>query len=174
MTGAVPETFTVRTVHAADGRMESAAYDMIPALPQGQTVCSLFAEFLASQPGEFDAKLPFLNKVEVEMQWAAAGGGSAFYAFLHGGEPLGMGVLLSGATEESDGSMLESFRAALLDAVTDGRSAAVVEDADRPLAVLVQFPDRPELMPTLQLLTTALASVYFRVVAQLHGGERQS
>jgi hypothetical protein len=41
----------------------------------------------------------------------------------------------------------------------------------RPAAVLLQLPDSPEHAPLVQLLTTALASVYFRAVRRMASAE---
>jgi hypothetical protein len=163
--------FTVRTIRPGDAgspagvRVEAAQFDLEPQLPQGRTVCNLFAEFLASQPAEFREQLPFLNKQAIELQWAAAPGGAAFASFFHDGRALGMAVLLSGADEESDSQMLEALRVSILEPMLGPAAAAglaVMEE--RPGVQLLALSDRPELTPTLELLVTALASVYFRAV----------
>jgi hypothetical protein len=158
--------FTVRTIRSGDAgspagvRVEAAQFDLEPQLPQGRTVCNLFAEFLASQPAEFREPLPFINKYAIELQWAAAPGGAAFASFFHEGRALGMAVLLSGSGPESDTQMLEALRVSILEPML-GPAAAMEE---RPGVQLLALDDQPELTPTLELLVTALASVYFRAV----------
>lgn len=166
--------FTVRTIRsgeAPDGAgVEAAQYDLEPQLPQGRTVCNLFAEFLAQQPAEFRETLPFLNKYEIELQWAAAARGSAFASFFHEGRALGMAVLLSGAEPESDRQMLEALHVSILDPMLGAvRAAELGRVEERPGVLLVEMNDQPELLPTLHLLTTALGSVYFRAVKAMAG-----
>jgi hypothetical protein len=152
--------FTVRTVRPGNARVEAAQFDLEPQLPQGRTVCNLFAEFLAERPAEFRETLPFLSKLEIELQWAAAARGSAFASFFHEGKTLGMAVLLSGSEPESDSQMLQAINVSIFEPML----GTAVEIEERPGVLLLEMDDRPELMPTLQLLITALASVYFRAV----------
>lgn len=160
--------FTVRTIRpgsadpAGEAPGEAVQYDLEPQLPQGRSVCNLFAEFLADHPAEFREPLPFINKAVIELQWAAASGGSAFASFFHDGRPLGMAVLLSGADEESDDQMLEAMHVSILEPMLGSAAAGTIEE--RPGVLLLEMNDQPELLPTLQLLITALASVYFRAV----------
>lgn len=154
--------FTVRTVHPEDGRAEAAQFDLEPALPQGRTVCNLFAGFLADHPAEFREKLPFLNKGDIELQWAAAAGGAAFASLFSEGRALAIAVLLSGTDQEADARMLEALTVSVVEPMLG--PAALAPFAERPGVLLLQFNDQPELIPTVQLLTTALASVYFRAV----------
>ena len=147
--------------------MEDSRFDLEPALPQGQVVCDLFARFLAGQPQEFREKLPFLKKGDIELQWAAAVKGSAFAAFLQDGQARSMSVLLSGVDEESDRQMMEGLRQAVVDPMLGGDSAALLEVGARPLAIQVIMPGAPELTPTLQLLMTALSSVFFRAILRM-------
>ena len=119
--------FTVRTIQPGESpdsaRVESAQYDLEPQLPQGRTVCNLFAQFLSERPPEFREPLPFLNKFAVELDWAAAGGGSAFASLFHEGKPLGMAVLLSGADPESDEQMLQAIHLSILQPLLGGERA---------------------------------------------------
>jgi hypothetical protein len=158
--------FTVRTIHPDGPRVEDGDFDLVPPLPQGQVVCNLFAEFLSSSPPEFRRKLPFLNKIHVELEWASAGGGAAFLA-LHSEEgPLAMGVLVSGADRESDQRILDAMRESIV-APMLGDSGSILDLARRPAAILMQLPDQPEHFALVQLLTTALASVFFRAVQRI-------
>jgi hypothetical protein len=155
--------FTVRTLRLAGGppAIETAQFDLEPRLAPGRTVCNLFAEFLSNRPGEFREQLPFLNKSGFELDWAAASGGAAFASFFHEGQPLGMAALISGAGSESDAQMLAAMRLSILEPLGAGDA----EIPDRPGVLLVDLTSgRPEHGPTLQLLVTALASVYFRAV----------
>jgi len=156
--------FHLRTLHVDGGRDETALFDLEPALEQGRMVCNLFAEFLATQPMEFRARLPFLTKGEIELEWAAAAGGAAYAAFFQDGVARSMGVLVAGLDAQADRQMVEGLRETVLGPMLG--SAAIGEE--RPMAVLVIMPEAPELTPTLQLLMTALASVYFRAVEGLN------
>jgi hypothetical protein len=162
--------FHVRTIHPEDRRVEVAGFDLVPGLAQGQTVCNLFAGFLAERRGEFRERLPFLNKGDIELQWAAEAGGAAFASFFSGGRAVGMGVLLSGVDPEADAQMLEAFRLSIAGPML-GEFA--MEAAERPLVVMIQPGDQPELIPTIQLLVTALASVYFRAIRAMAGASQQ-
>ena len=75
--------FHVRTIRLGQEQAEVSTFDLEPALPQGVTVCNLFAEFLATRPGEFRERLSFINKHDIELQWAAAAGGAAFAGFFY-------------------------------------------------------------------------------------------
>lgn len=165
------DRFQVTTIHAESGRVETVGYDIVPALPQGQVVCNLFAEFLAARPAEFREKLPFLNKVDVDLQWAAASGGAAFMALIAGAEPLAMGILLSGADSSADEQMIDALRTSVLGPMLGEDSLALADVPGRPAAVLLQLPGSPEHTPLVQLLTTALASVYFRAVEKMAAAE---
>jgi hypothetical protein len=166
--------FHVWTIDAASGRVETSSYDLVPALPQGQMVCNLFAEFLAGRPPEFRERLTFLKKGDIELQWAGASGGSAFTSFFSGGRTLGMAILPSGIDPDSDGAMIDALREMILIPMFSSMFGEDVPETsappERPLVVLVQFDEQPELIPTLHLLITALASVYFRAIQQMAGG----
>ncbi|MBM3739155.1 MAG: hypothetical protein FJW39_25550 [Acidobacteria bacterium] len=162
--------FTVRTIHPQDGRVEVGTFDLEPALPQGQVVCNLFAEFLAERPAEFRERLPFLNKVAVDLEWTAASGGSAFLSLFHEDAPLAMAVLVSGADEESSQQMIEAFAGSVLAPMLGERAGALAEVPERPAVLLLQLPDSPEHFPMVQLLATAIASVYFRAIARITAG----
>ena len=163
--------FTVRTIRPGDppspdgARVEAAQFDLEPKLPQGRTVCNLFADFLAGRPAEFREPLPFLNKFEIELEWTAAAGGAAFATFFHEARPLGMAVLLGGSDEESDAHMLEAMTLSILEPMLGAAAAAnLAAIEERPGVLLLELNGRPEFTPTLHLLVTALASVYFRAV----------
>ncbi len=158
--------FSVRIIHPEERRVESASYDLIPKVEQGVTVCNLFAEFLAGQPAEFRQPIPFLKKTEIEMQWAAAEHGAAFVAFFHENRTLAAGVLLSGEDAEADASMTEALRVSIVEPLA-GTAELADPGEERPAMMMVQFNDQPEWIPTVQLLSTALASVYFRAVRAL-------
>jgi hypothetical protein len=162
------DVFHLRTVFADDGRFETSTFDLDPALDEGRMVCNLFADFLSRRPMEFREKLSFLKKGDLEMEWAAAAGGAAFTAFVRDGEALGMGVLLAGLDEASDAQMLAGLRETILEPMIGARTAECLSSRDRPLAILLVMPDHAEMIPTLQLLMTALGSVYFRAIFELH------
>ena len=161
--------FTVRTIFVAEKRVEVSQYDLVPSNDQGKAVCSLFLDFLAERPGEFREKLPFLKHGDMELEWAAAAGGAALATFYEAGEPVSMGILLSGANEESDAQMIDALRNAVLAPVFGEEAEKLLEAPERPVMLNVLFPGNPELMPRTQLLAAALASVFFRVVMVISG-----
>jgi hypothetical protein len=169
-------TFTARTIHAAEAggagyndghRVETGAFDLTPALEQGRSVCNVFAEFLSGAPGEFRERLPFLNKIDIEMQWAAASGGAAFYAFFHKNETIEMGVLAAGTNPEADQQIVKALLESVAEPMLGSRAREWMAMGERPLALRLRMPGNPELGPTMDLLAMALASVYFRAVFTL-------
>jgi hypothetical protein len=162
----VSGAFAVRTVFAGQ-RVEMASYDMIPSNEEGKAVCNLFLDFLSESPPEFRRKIPFLKKGNTELQWIAADGGVAFAAFYEDNEPVSMGILLSGLAEEADRQMIAELSRAVFGTGEDES----LEVAERPVLINVIFPGSPELVPRTQLLSTALASVFFRVVTGMRGRE---
>jgi hypothetical protein len=117
--------------------------------------------------------LPFLNRTAIEMDWAAAGHGAAFFGFLHANSTLAAGVLLGGADTEADARMIAALRESIVEPMTgDGGLAAPGPDC--PAAVIVEFHDQPELVPAVRLLSTALGSVYFRAVSGLAAAGREA
>jgi hypothetical protein len=162
-----PAVFTARTIYLGEGgdhRVETAAFDLTPALEQGRAVCNLFAEFLAGAPGEFREPLPFLNKLPIEMQWAAASGGAAFYAFFHQNETVEMGVLAAGASKESDDQIIAAILESVAVPMLGDRAREWLSLSERPLMLRLRMPGNAELGPTMDLLATALGSVYFRAI----------
>lgn len=160
--------FRVHSVFVETGRIESGEYELTPAGEQAQQVCGLFLEFLSHRPPQFRDRMEFLNQGAFELDWSAAPGGAAFAAIYEGGEPLCMSVLLSGAHPEVDLQMLEALRQAVLDAAAPAQAVELAQVEERPLLVNALFPGAPEHTATLQLLTAALASVYFRAILQIH------
>jgi hypothetical protein len=167
----LPSTFTSRTVYLNEGggdpHIDTAAFDLTPALEQGRAVCNLFAEFLSGAPGEFREKLPFLNKLAIDMQWAAASGGAAFYAFFYENETVEMGILAAGTSSESDEQILMALRESIAVPMLGDRARNILDMHERPLALRLRMPGNAELGPTMDLLTMALASVYFRAILSM-------
>lgn len=166
--------FTVRTIFPEQPRVEINTFDMVPGSEQGQAVCAMFLEFLSEQPAEFRAPLPFLKKGSMELEWTAAAGGAALASFHEAGEPLSMGILLSGANEESDRQMLASLRQAVLEPVFGEEADRYLEAPERPVLLNVIFPGNPEMTPRVQLLSAALASVFFRVMHEMSERSRSA
>jgi hypothetical protein len=83
-------------------------------------------------------------------------------------EPASISVLLSGQNQEADRIMAEVFRENVLDLLFAGEFNEVLEILERPLVIQVLFPCDPEWAPAVQLLSAALASVYFRDNLQPH------
>lgn len=162
--------FTVRTIFLEESRQETATYDLTPADDEGQKVCSMFADFLAGRPPEFREKLPFL-KADLDLEWTAAPGGVALASFHDSQSPRTMGILLAGVDAEADRVMLDAWRDQVLRPLMGGDPGRFAEEPARPALINIVFPGSPELLPALQLMTTALASVYFRCMIQLSAQE---
>ena len=163
--------FYVRNVFLEDARVEAGKLDLIPTNEQGQAVCALMAEFLINRPAGFREKLAFLKKGDMELDWSAAPGGVALASLFESSEPATMGVLLTGVEADADRMMLEIFRDNVLVPLFGDTPIEhidrLIDVAERPLLFQVIFPGAPEWAPTLQLLSTALASVFFRTMLQL-------
>ncbi|MCS7023842.1 MAG: hypothetical protein NZV14_03490 [Bryobacteraceae bacterium] len=155
--------FTVRTIFPEQQRVETLNYELEPTNDHGKAVCALLFEFLSGQPPEFRSRLPFLKKGDTEMEWMA-GGGAALLTFYEQGEPLSMGILLSGLQGESDAQMLEALRQAVLEPVFGAEAEKFLQAPERPLLLNVIFPGNAELIPRTQLLSAAVASVFFRTL----------
>jgi hypothetical protein len=135
--------------------------DLVPQVEEGEKICGLFAEWLGGQPGQFREPIPFLTRGDMELEWDAAAGGVAMAGLYSGREALSMSLLLSGIDAEADQGILNGF----LQMMPPG---AFQPAAERPLLITLLVPEIPEAIPTIQLLTTALASVFFRTVLRLH------
>ena len=79
-----------------------------------------------------------------------------------GGDPALISVLLTGQNAAADQLMIEVFRENVLDLLFEGQFTEALEVAERPLLIQVLLPGDPEWAPVMQILSTALASVYFR------------
>ena len=156
--------FHVRCILPDQGRIETNRFDLEPTNQQGAAVCDLFRRYLRDRPSAFRDRLPFLKRGDIELDWSAAGGGVALASLFSSGEPASVSVLLAGQDSQSDALMVEAFRENVLDLLFGGAYAEVLEVQERPLVIQVLFPVDPEWRPAVQLLTAALASVYFRDV----------
>jgi hypothetical protein len=154
--------FHVRCILPHQGRIEANQFDLQPADSQGEAVCDLFRRYLSDRPSQFRDRLPFLRRGDIELDWSAAEGGVALASLFCSSEPASISVLLSGVNPEADRMMTEVFRENVLDLLFGGEFYEVLEIPDRPLVVQVLFPCDPEWAPAVQLLSAALASVYFR------------
>jgi hypothetical protein len=151
--------FTIQNIYADGAKSDVHELPLAPN-EEAEKVCALFATFLAGHAAGFREKLPFLNRGDYELEWAAAAGGSSFATFYESGQPVAMGVLLSGNDGESDAQMLDFFVTSPLEPLFTNTHPAT----SRPLLLQVNFMDRPDAAPVVQLLSTALASVYFRAI----------
>ena len=165
--------FTVRTIFPDQQRVDVSSYEIEPSNEQGKAVCGLFLDFLIERPTEFREKLPFLKKGDTELEWTAPAGGAALASFYEAGEPLSMGILLAGVEPESDEQMLDALRQSVFEPIFGEEADKYMEAPERPLLLNVMFPGNPEAMPRTQLLVTALASVFFRVMRDMHERMRQ-
>jgi hypothetical protein len=144
--------------------VEAGSFELHPTNPQGEAVCSLFERFLENRPPAFRDKLVFLKRGDFDLDWSAASGGVALASIFQGLEPACLGVLVAGIQPETDQMMLDVFRENVLAPLFDGSFDEVAAVPERPLVVQVIFPGFTEWAPTLQLLSAALASVYFRTI----------
>lgn len=163
--------FHVRNIYLEEARVEAGKFDIVPTNAQGEAVCNLMAEFLTNRPPEFRDKLAFLKKGNFELDWAAVPGGVALASIFDGEEAATMAILLTGVDAEADAMMLNLFRDNVLmpvlqDAPPD-KVNELINVTERPLMLQAIFPLSPEWAPTIQLLSTALASVFFRTILQL-------
>ncbi|MBL8211734.1 MAG: hypothetical protein JNK87_13525 [Bryobacterales bacterium] len=164
-------TFTVRTVDAESRQVEIGQFDLIPQEEHAEAVCDLFLRFLADRPPGFREELPFLKQPGTELEWAAAEGGAALASFYDQGQPVSMGILLAGLNEEADKRMLDGLRATAGYAIFREDVARCLDAPERPVLINILFPESPELRPRVQLLATALASVFFRIIAAIKEAE---
>ena len=154
--------FHIRCILPYEGRIEANQFDLQPTNSQGEAVCDLFRRYLADRPSQFRDRLPFLRRGDIELDWSAADGGVALASLFCSNEPACITVLLSGENREADHMMGEVFRENILDLLFAGQFSEVLETVERPLVIQVLFPCDPEWAPAVQLLSAALASVYFR------------
>jgi hypothetical protein len=163
--------FHVRNIYLEEARVEAGKFDIVPTNPQGEAVCALIAEFLTNRPPEFRDKLAFLKKGDFELDWSAVSGGVALASLYNEAQPATMSILLTGVDAEADTMMLDLFRDNVLrpvfDEAPEEQVNSLVNVPERPLLLQALFPISPEWTPTIQLLSTALASVYFRTILQL-------
>lgn len=163
--------FHVRNIYLEEARVEAGKFDIVPTNPQGEAVCALVAEFLTNRPPEFRDKLAFLKRGNFELDWSAVAGGVALASLFDKDQPATMAILLTGVEPEADRMMLDLFRDNVLRPIFDSAPQEQVNELvnvpERPLLLQALFPISPEWSPTIQLLSTALASVYFRTILQL-------
>jgi hypothetical protein len=148
-------TFELRVVHMEDGRVERGAYDTQPELPQAADVVRLMRAFLSGKPVQFRDRIPFLKQGNIDIEWVASEDGVAFATFYLDGEATTMAVLARDPNSEAGQGVLQGFRKSL------GLGAAEIEPIPGALAVMATMPGSPEWFPTLHLLNTSLAAVYF-------------
>ena len=158
--------FHVRCIFPHQGRIESNRFELQPSNSQGEAVCDLFRRFLSDRPPAFRERLPFLRRGDIDLDWTAAAGGVALASLFLSDEPAAISVLLTGSDPEADCMMSEVFRENVLDLLFCGQFHEALEVPERPLLVQVMFPSDPEWTPALQLLSAALASVYFRSILE--------
>lgn len=148
-------TFQLRVVHMEDGRVEQGAFDTQPELKQAADVVGLMRTFLSGKPVQFRDRIPFLKHGDIDIEWVASEDGVAFATFYLDGQAATLAVLASDPASEAGQGVLLGFRNSL------GLGAAEIEPIPGPLAVMASLPGSPEWFPTLHLLNTSLAAVYF-------------
>lgn len=167
--------FFVRSIFVDEPRVETSTLELEPTHELAQKVCRVVEEFLHGKPQGFREKMPFLNKGNFELDWNAAAGGVAMATIFESEQPLAVLVLLLGADPQSDFVMLQMFRdhvlVPVLSSLSDGsaeeHATKLIDTQDRPVVLQLLFPGSPEWTPTIQLLSTALGSVYFRAMRRM-------
>jgi len=154
-------SFEVRVFHLDSQRQESGTFDLDPALEDARRVVGVMREFLAGKPAQFKDAIPFLKHGAVELEWNAASGGVAFFAWSVDGSPAVFGAMVSDAASEAGLGVLGGF-------------ANTLNLADRPATSgetiwLAALPGRPEILPLLHLLTTSLGSAFFGALHRAAG-----
>jgi hypothetical protein len=163
--------FTLHTCFPGSPKMESRNFELVPTNEEGLKVCGLFADFLRDKPPVFRARLPFLNRHEIDMDWTSAEGGAALCTFLMDDSPVASAVLLSGRNAEADSQMLGNFRNLILVHLSPELAPKV---ENYPAVLLAPLADVPEMLPMVQLFLAAIGSVYFRQInrsATVRGGD---
>lgn len=153
--------FHVRCILPNEGRIEANSYPLQPTNSQAEAVCDLFRRYLSGRPAAFRDHVSFLRRNDIELDWTSADGGVALASLFCAGDPAVISVLLTGENAHSDQMMIEVFRENVLDLLFGGAFAEALDTEERPLVIQVLLPCDPEWAPVMQLLSTALASVYF-------------
>lgn len=160
----------MHTVTPGSPEILAQELELAPTNAQGEEICNLFHRFLVDKPGEFRLRLPFLKHDEIEMEWAAAPGGSAFCTFYEDDSPLASGVLLAGLNAESDEQMSALFEASILEPLFGDEAKTVMQFEKHPAVAMVVLGAAPERTAAMQLFYASVASVFFRQMSQLAAG----
>jgi hypothetical protein len=161
--------FRMHTLVPGSSVIQAQDFELAPTNPQGAEVCELFHRFMADKPAEFRLRLPFLKHDDIEMEWAAAPGGTALCTFYEDDSPLASAVLLSGLDSGSDGQMSALYEAAILDPIFGEESKKALAFDSYPSIAVALLGAAPERAPAVQLFYAALASVFFRQITTLRG-----
>ncbi|MCL4793176.1 MAG: hypothetical protein KJZ84_01370 [Bryobacteraceae bacterium] len=160
-------SFEVRVIEPESRSVETGTFDVEPELDHAAQVVGLMRQFMGGRPAQFRQPLPFMNQGEWELDWNAAAGGAAFASFHEGGQPLSLGVLLSGRVHEADAGMLSGFEQAVLGPILgpiEPEARDQLMGGEGPRLIILLLPGRPELRPAVHLLNAALAAAFFRAV----------
>jgi hypothetical protein len=158
--------FHVHSIHLDPLKTECSSFEIIPTDPSAEKVCDVFADFLVNRPAQFRDKLGFLTRGDMALDWSAVPGGAAFASLFEGPDPGTMSVMVSGVNAAADQMMLSMFCDTVLKPLLED-SPAPEDFPERPLLLQVILPGMPELGPTFQLLSTTLASIFFRTVLRI-------
>ena len=161
--------FTLHLVRPESRSVESGQFELQPKHEEARKILGLMKEFFRSRPPEFRDKLAFLKKSDLELEWLAAPGGVAFVSLFQANEPVSMCVLLSGMENEADLGILTGYRSGVVEPFfgqLTPEEERQIFSKERPLALLTVVPGQPELTPTIHLLHTALAAVFFEAVGR--------
>jgi hypothetical protein len=151
---------TVRTIHLAEGRVESATYELPPATGNPEVAVAQWAKILGDRPPSFREKLPFLPQVELE--WSVGPGGVVLASMHNAEAPCSMAIVLPGREREADDLMFVAWRRTVLVPLMGEAEAAAVEAPERPLLLTVLCPAAGKDVSALRLTTAALASAYLQ------------
>lgn len=147
--------------------IQAQDFELSPTNPQAEEVCELFHRFLVDKPAEFRLRIPFLKHDDIEMEWAAAPGGTALCTFYEDDSPLASAVLLSGLDRSSDSQMATLYEAAILDPIFGKESKKALAFESYPSVAVALLGAAPERARVVQLFYAALASVFFRQMNHL-------
>jgi hypothetical protein len=152
--------FTVRTIHLAEGRVETATYEIPRAIDSRNVGAAPWVGFLDPRCLAFREKLPFLP--DVELEWSVGPGGVVLASMSNRDGPCSLAIVLPGRDGEAEDLMLGAWRRNVLAPLMGEAEAAAVEAPERPLLLNVLCPAAGGSVSPLRLTTTALAAAYLQ------------
>jgi len=164
-------SFGVRLVLLPERHVESLEFDTEPDVEQARRICDLMANFLSNREPSFRDRIGFMKHGEWTLDWNAGPGGVAFAGVLHEGDLASVAVLRAGLDAAASAGVWDAFKESFLERAFGPLAAdeeGALGAAEGANIVIAMLPGKPELVPALQLINTALAAVFFRTVLTLH------